>query len=55
MGFILGYIVFGGLFLGGIVAYWLVTRPLRDPDALYHSGDSGPAPAAAGRPGLDGA
>ncbi len=52
MNYILGYIVCGAFFLGGIVAYWLVTRPLRDPDALYARNDSASAPA--GSPGLGG-
>jgi hypothetical protein len=54
LSYLLGYILCGGLFLGGIIAYWLVTRPLRDPDALYLRAD-GTTPAPAARPGLGGA
>jgi hypothetical protein len=33
--FTLGYVIFGGMFVGAAVAYWVVTWSLRDPKALY--------------------
>jgi len=31
------YIVFGTLFLAGTLGFWVVTRPLRDPSAVYET------------------
>jgi hypothetical protein len=31
----IGYVLFGLLFLGGIVGYWVVTRALRDPTTTF--------------------
>lgn len=30
-----GYSVFGALFVGGIVAYWMVTRIFKDAEQTY--------------------
>jgi hypothetical protein len=29
------YILFGAVFVGGIVGYWVVTRALRNPSEIY--------------------
>ena len=34
------YVVFGVIFLAGIVGYWVVTRALRDPRRIYVTDDA---------------
>lgn len=41
------YVVFGVIFVAGIVGYWVVTRALRDPRRIYVEGDQAEASPAA--------
>jgi hypothetical protein len=47
------YVLFGAVFVGGIVGYWVVTRVLRDPGQIY-TADTAPseAPRGSGSPNL---
>ncbi len=38
------YVVFGVIFLAGVVGYWVVSRALRDPRRIYVEGDAAEAP-----------
>lgn len=41
------YVVFGLIFLAGIIGYWVVTRALRDPRRIYVTGDAAETTPAA--------
>lgn len=43
MDYVPWYFLFGLVFVGAAIAYWLVTRPLRDPEKIYASAPSEPS------------
>lgn len=34
-----GYLIFGFIFLAGLAGYWLISRSLREPTAIYTTKD----------------